>query len=253
MAAIGGFQALLTKIGGSMSGLVESATTIMSASERRIEVIANNVSNLATPGFKRQASFVEALGDRASGASGELSVGTRADLAAGRLSETGNPLDLAIGGPGFFRLRAGDQILYSRSGQFRRGEDGTLVTSQGHVLQQAGGGDLVVDRTEITILSDGNVLDGERPIGRIALFAPTEGAAAEPIGGSLFRISDEAAEEVARPQLRQRMVEASNVSLGDEMVGMMQALRHAESGARLVQVYDDLMGRAITSFGQGAR
>jgi flagellar basal-body rod protein FlgG len=49
------------------------------------------------------------------------------------------------------------------------------------------------------------------------------------------------------------MVEASNVSLGDEMVGMMQALRQAESGARLVQVYDDLMGRAITSFGQSGR
>ncbi|MGQ0660908.1 flagellar hook-basal body protein [Sphingosinicella sp.] len=236
-----------------MSGLVESATTIMSASERRLETIANNVSNLATPGFKRQASFVEALGGRGSGAAETLTLRTRADLTQGRMSETGNPLDLAINGPGFFRLRAGDRMFYSRHGQFRRAEDGTLVTAQGLVLQQASGGDLVVDRPEIIVLADGNVLDGERPIGRIALFAPAEGQAAEPQGGSLFEISADAVEEVAEPQLRQRMVEASNVSLGDEMVGMMTALRQAESGARLVQLYDDLMGRAINSFGQVGR
>lgn len=236
-----------------MSGLVESATAIMSVSERRLETIANNVSNLTTPGFRRQASFVEALGDGAADGSGEFALRTRSDMTPGRLRETGNPLDLAINGAGFFRLRAGDQILYSRQGQFRRAEDGTLATPQGHVLQQAGGGDLVVDHAEITVLADGNVFDGERPIGRIALFAAREGAAAEPLGGSLFRISGNEPQEVAQPQLRQRMVEASNVSLGDEMVGMMEALRQAESGARLVQVYDDLMGRAISSFGQTGR
>src|SRR5687768_9813963 len=107
-----------------MSGLVESATMIMSASERRLETIANNVSNLATPGFKRQASFVEALGVRGSGDPEALALRTRADLAQGRMSETGNPLDLAINGTGFFQLRAGDRMLYSRQGQFRRAEDG---------------------------------------------------------------------------------------------------------------------------------
>lgn len=236
-----------------MSGLIESATAIMGASERRLETIAGNVSNLTTPGFKRQASFVELIDDRAAGGVAAPTLGTRADMAQGRLSETGNPLDLAISGPGFFPLRAGEAIVYSRQGQFRRAEDGTLVTPQGQVLQQAGGGDLIVESAEITVLADGNVLDGERPIGRIALVQPRQDTAAEPLGGSLFRIAGDSAEEVAAPQLRQRMVEGSNVSLGDEMVGMMQAVRQAESGARLVQVYDDLMGRAITSFGQSGR
>jgi flagellar basal-body rod protein FlgG len=60
-------------------------------------------------------------------------------------------------------------------------------------------------------------------------------------------------EEATSVRLRQGMVEGSNVSLGSEMVTMMTAVREAESGARLLQVYDDLIGRAITTFGQGVR
>jgi flagellar basal-body rod protein FlgF len=169
------------------------------------------------------------------------------------MSGTGNPLDLAISGAGFFQLRAGSEIVYSRQGQFRLAADGTVVTPQGHVLQQAGGGDLVLERAAVEILEDGTVLDGDRPVARIALFAVAEGGVAEALGGSLFGIAENVAEEVAAPQLRQGMIEASNVSLGDEMVAMMAVLRQAESGARLVQVYDDLIGRAITTFGQGGR
>jgi flagellar basal-body rod protein FlgF len=70
-----------------------------------------------------------------------------------------------------------------------------------------------------------------------------------PIGGSLFAITDDQVEEVAAPELRQGMIEASNVALADEMVSMMEALRTAESGAKLVQTYDDLMGKAVSAFG----
>ena len=59
--------------------------------------------------------------------------------------------------------------------------------------------------------------------------------------------------EVASPELRQGMIEGSNVALADEMVSMMDALRQAEGGAHLVQTYDDLMGRAISTLGQGGR
>jgi flagellar basal-body rod protein FlgF len=240
-----------------MSGIIESAAAILSASERRLETAANNVSNLSTPGYKRQASFVDMLvwgtASGAPSAAARPATRTHADMAQGRMSETGNPLDLAIGGTGFFRVRSGDEILYSRQGQFRRAEDGKVVTPQGHVLQAAGGGDLIIASSEVEIGRDGQVLDGGRPVGRIAIYAPVEGQAVEPLAGSLFAISGEGAEEVAVPQLHQNMTEASNVSLGDEMVTMMQALRQAESGAKLVQLYDELVGRAITTFGQGGR
>jgi flagellar basal-body rod protein FlgG len=237
-----------------MSGLIESATAILSASERRLETVASNVTNISTPGFKRQLSFADLLPGTTDGRGIVISPQARSDLAQGRLSETGNPLDLAISGPGFFRLRAGDAIVYSRQGQFRVAEDGLVVSPQGHVLQLAGGGDLVLgDPHAVRILPDGTVLDGERPLGRIGLFAPAGEAQFQPLAGSLFSLADDGADEVEGSQIRQRMVEASNVTLGDEMVTMMGTLRQAESGARIIQLYDELMGRAITTFGQGGR
>lgn len=229
-----------------MSGLIESATSILGASERRLEIIASNVANVATPGFKRQLSFTEALAEPG-GANG-AAVRSRADLAPGSLSVTGNPLDLAISGSGFFRLRAGDAIVYSRQGQFRVSADGRVVDPQGAALQDAEGSDLVLDRSDVQIRADGTVLDQGLPVARIALFAPAEGA--EPEGrGAYLRFAADAAEQVTGSELRQGMVEASNVTMGDEMVGMMAALRQAEGGARLVQVYDELIGRALTTFG----
>lgn len=238
--------------GEIMSGLIESATAILSASTRRLEAIANNVSNVSTPGFKRQLSFTEALAATTAEAPEAMLPRTRPDLSQGRLAETGNRLDLAISGAGFFQLRDGEALLYSRQGQFRLAEDGRVVTPQGYSLQQAEGGDLVLERGEVEILGDGNVLDAGRPVGRIGLFAPADGAALEAVSGSVFTIAGESV-EVSGSELRQGMVEASNVSMGDEMVGMIAALRQAEGGARLVQLYDELIGRAVTTFGGTGR
>lgn len=236
-----------------MSGLIESATAILCASERRLEVVSSNISNVSTPGYKRQVSFADLVARGGGDQAEALLTRVRANLAQGKLNATGNPLDLAISGDGFFQLRNGDDLVYSRQGQFKLAADGTVVTSQGYALQQAGGGDLVLDGPGVKILADGTVLDGERPVGRIGLFAPSAGAAVQPLDGSLFRFGGGIGEDVAEPQLRQGMIEASNVSVGDEMVTMMASLRQAETGARLVQTYDDLLGRAITAFGQGGR
>ena len=238
--------------GRVVQGLIESASGILSASERRLENVSNNVSNISTPGFKRQISFEEVLAGRGDEAVESL-LRQHSDLSQGQMKATGNPLDLAISGPGFFRLRSGDDIVYSRQGQFSLAADGTVVTPQGHVLQQAGGGDLVLERSAVEILEDGNVLDGSRPVGRIGIYVAADAAKLRAAGGSTFAASDDAIEEAPAAGLRQGMVEASNVVLGDEMVTMMATVRQAEGGARLVQIYDDLLGRAITTFGQGGR
>jgi flagellar basal-body rod protein FlgG len=171
------------------------------------------------------------------------------DTSTARLESTGGALDLAISGEGFFQLKSGEEILYSRQGQFRRLEDGRIANAQGGILQQAGGGDLVLDSAAIEILADGIVMEDGRPVARIALFMPDEGAVLEPRSGSIFSIAGPAS-EMDRPQVRQGMVEGSNVVLGNEMVTMMSALRQAETGARLATLYDELMGRAITTLGQ---
>jgi flagellar basal-body rod protein FlgF len=235
-----------------MADLIESARGVLSLSERRLEAAANNVANLTTPGFKaeRLYSDVSAAADLRAP---ETLMTKRLDLSQGRLTKTGNPLDLAISGPGMFRLRGPDgSIAYSRSGQFQLADGGKVVNAQGFALQ-AEDGDLVVPNAAVTVAADGTVLDGDKPVAKIGLFEPQAGITPTALGGSLLLAPEQAMDEVATPQLRQGMVEASNVTLADEMVSMMDALRQAEGGAHLVQAYDDLIGKAISTLGQGAR
>jgi flagellar basal-body rod protein FlgF len=237
-----------------MPGLITSAEAIMRASEQRLEAASANVANVSTPGYKRQVSFADLVGTN--GAADLDSVDTlithvRADMAQGKLASTSNPLDIAISGDGMFALRDGTDILYSRQGQFHLAADGTVTTARGQVLQQAGGGDLVLEHAAVVIAADGTVTDAGEQVGKIAVFTPPAGATADPLGGSMFRMNEATAEEVANPELRQGMVEASNVSVGDEMISMMAAMRQAESGAKLAQTWDDLLGQAITKFGGG--
>ena len=232
-----------------MAGLFESATAIMSASERRLEIAAQNVANISTPGYKRLVGFAELLGGRSVDGGALPTLLERADASQGKLSATGNPLDLAIGGDGYFPVRLGETVLYVRQGQFRRADDGTVVTAQGHVLQQAEGGDLILRAGAVEIAEDGAVIQDGRPLGRIAVCTPAAGGTVPTSGGN----ARGPMEEVAAPLLRAGMVESSNVSAADEMTSVMAATRQAESGARLAQLYDELMGRALTSFGQGGR
>lgn len=229
-----------------MAGLVEMASAIMGGAQRRLEIAAANVSNGATPGYKR-VSPVRSSSSPYAQAADRVRVG----MDQGKLRATGRPLDLAIAGEGLFQVRAGDRLLYTRQGQFSVDADGAVVSAQGHPLQQAGGGDLIVGAGAVVVDPDGTVTEDGRPVGRIALFRTTDAANLSPVNGTLFALTD--AEEVDAPQLRQAMLEASTVELGTEMVSMMAALREADAGAKLVQTYDDLIGRAITTFGGTGR
>lgn len=211
-----------------MTGLVDSATAVMRMAQTRLDIAARNIANIATPGYKRRIGFADALAARSDNLS------TRLDPAQATLNQTGNPFDLAISGDGFFQVRDGERTLYTRQGQFRRDADGLLVTPQGYVLQQAGGGDLVLD---------GATLD----LARIAVERCADPAKMETVGESFFLGNDMT--EAVDSQVRPGMLEASNVSLGDEMTQTMVAVRQAESGARLIQLYDELMGRAASTFG----
>jgi flagellar basal-body rod protein FlgG len=234
-----------------MSGLIDSATAILGVSEQRIELVSQNVANAGTPGYKRQIGFASLLG--AAGGSTALTFASTTDFSQGKLVKTDNPFDLAIGGAGFFQLRSNGALVYSREGQFRRAADGTLVTPAGDVLQQAGGGDLVLNSNDVKIAANGAVIDDGQPNGAVAVYAAASTATMQALGGGRYAAPADAMTESDGATVRQGMTEASNVTSSDEMVEMMAALQHAQSGARLVQVYDDLMGEALTSLGQGNR
>lgn len=219
-----------------MSGLIEAATRIMCASERRLDIVAQNVANISTPGFKRLINFQPAQTNTGlSDIDRALLVASMADPSQGRLVKTGNPLDLALSGSGFFELQGASGVTLTRAGQFTRQADGTVTNSAGERLQQAGGGDLVLGSGALSVQADGTVIEDGRAVARIAVVQrSTNDGTLEPADGT---------------EVRQGMFEASNVALSDEMASMMQISRSAETGARLVRLYDDLLGNAISHLG----
>jgi len=244
-----------------MGAFLDSVGDILSRVERRVEVAAQNISNSATPGYKRTLSFeslvaapdIEALTDGESLMGGLPQAASLAvDLASGQMQNTGNPTDLAVSGAGFFTVRtAGGEVLYTRQGQFHRDESGHLLTAQGAVLQQRGGGDLMLKPGDFKVLDDGTVIQSAEPVGRIAVADFSDAKSVTLAEDGLYSAPDAAVAADDAAGVRQGALEASNVALGAEMMTIMSALRQAQSGQHLMNTYDDLMGRAITTFGQG--
>jgi flagellar basal-body rod protein FlgF len=228
--------------------LLEIAASTLVGAEQRIEIAARNVANASTPGYKREVAFAEipAATDLPGRAIESLpSVRSRSVAEQGVLVESGKPLDLAISGDAVMLVRAGDRLLPSRGGSFAHSAEGTLVDGQGRVLQQAGGGDLVVDRHDPVILADGTVLADDTPIGAVGLFAAPDGGLADLSVDAAAELAESAASEI-----RQGMLERSNVMLSDEIVALIQAQRAGESAAQIIRTYDQLLGQATTTFGR---
>jgi len=230
-------------------GLVEIGGVVMSRAAERVEIAADNLTNATTAGYKATHGFRALLGSEATApldnASGpKLSV----DLTSGALHNTGNPLDFAISGQGFFAVRGPAGTYYTRCGQFTRDADGRLVTANGMVLQSQSG-DLNVGSGDFKVAPDGMVTVDGAPMGRIAVMGFEKPGDLDPVSGGLFS-ADSAAAKASDASVRQGMLESSNVSTATEMISIMSGLRSAETGQRVVQVYDDLMSRATSVFGQ---
>ena len=226
----------------------EIAAQILSRAEQRAEAAAQNIANASTPGYRRRVSFSELVNPATAGSVDPI--GLAADFTHGQLSETGNPTDLAIAGEGFFMVRGDDAILYTRQGQFRRDADGRLVTAQGLALQSLDGGDVLVGDGAFEVSADGVVTREGEPLARIGLVDFDDRRLLQAGDGGAFASGAAEPRPVDAPMIRQGMLETSNVNMGDEMVAMMEAVRRAETGQRLVTTYDDLIGRALNLFGQ---
>jgi flagellar basal-body rod protein FlgF len=232
-----------------MGDLIDSAAAILSQSARRVEISAQNIANIATPGYKRMVSFQALLT-----ADGAQSVNnTVSDFSAGKPVNTGNPLDLALQSGGFFAVRGESGLLYTRQGQFHRDAEGRLLTPQGYILQAEGGGDLSLKSDAFQVRSDGTVVEDGQPTSKIAIVAIAQDPSATAASGTMFSASAGQVSELGDPSVRQGVLESSNVTLGEEMTPVMQALRQAEVGQRFVNLYDDLMGRVVGLFGQASQ
>lgn len=225
---------------------------------RGVEVIANNVANMSTNGFRAERPLFAAQTDRPA----EHRIGPRPiqfvsdwsvlrDFTAGQLQQTGRPFDVGIEGEGFFSVEGEDGDLYTRNGRFHLDEEGRLTTSEGHRVRDASGGDIQidVDGPEPVIRPDGAVMVGENEIARLAVVTFDDLSALEKTGEGLFR-SDAPGAPLETARLRQGMVEGSNVNAILEITRLIEMQRSYEGVTRMVKSAEDLKKNAIEKLGR---
>ena len=219
---------------------------------QRVERVAVNLANLLTPGFQREMVISRAapLTGTTRFASLVDDVQVVRDTRPGTLSRTGQPWDLALGVAGYFELQTPTGLVYSRRGRFQLDGMGRLATAEGYVLQGLGGG--IRPGSEPTrVASNGQVRVGERLLAQLKVVQFSDPSALRHLDAGYF-VSNQSGVVVdeSRVVIHQGALENANVSQGQEMVRLMQAIRHFESMTRLLQGYDEMLGGAIRRLGE---
>ena len=227
----------------------------LAAQTQALELVANNLANLGTSGYRaQQATFRSLVAGSGSVAGNALNVavndfgvlsGSRVDLTSGSLVATGNPLDLAIAGPGFLVVQSAQGVVYTRNGGMHRTPDGLLVTAQGDpVLGEQG--KINLPNGAVSISQDGTIsVDGAVVANlKIAEFAPSTSLAA--VGDALYSAPAGSALAAASSSLRQGMLEDSNVSPVEGVVQLISIQRNAEMMQRALTLFDSQLNQTAT-------
>jgi flagellar basal-body rod protein FlgG len=242
----------------------------MAAQQLNLDTIAHDLANVNTVGYKRgRAEFAElfAVERHAPGAAtaegsspvgvalgqGARAAAVRRDFGQGPLQETGAPLDLALEGEGFFGVQLPDgETAYTRTSTFQTDSEGRIVDAEGHPLE----GDFTVppDAETLSVAPDGTIsakVAGEtdaRVLGQVQVTRFVNPHGLQAVGGGLYRPTEASGEALAgnpgedgRARVRQGFVEGSNVSVVEEMVGMITAQRAYELNARAVAAADSML------------
>lgn len=256
------------------SSALQVARTGLEAQDTRMRVIAQNLANIGTTGFKRNRADFETLAYDDARVAGQrstsetayavgLNLGTGVSVqgttridSQGTLSTTSNPLDLALDGDGFFQIETpGGQTAFTRAGNFTLSAQGQLVTAQGYALQPgitvpAGAQSISIapDGT-VSALVPGNTTPAE--LGQVTIASFVNPAGLQAMGDNLLRetaASGAADVGVAglngRGQIRQGMLEASNVNVVEELVGMIEAQRAYEINSKMISAVDEMLRNA---------
>jgi flagellar basal-body rod protein FlgG len=259
------------------NGALHVARTGLDAQNMRMQVIANNLANVNTTGFKRDRASFETLAYQAMTVAGSVSsaenkyaIGTNLGTGVaingtaridtqGTLTTTGNSLDLAIEGAGYFRVQMPDgRIGYTRAGDFNLSAEGTLVTSDGMPVSPQI--QIPEGATAISIANEGTVsaqVAGQSEltqVGQIELARFANSAGLQSIGNNLLLETPAsgapqvgAAGAEGRGSLRSGALEASNVNVVEELVDMIETQRAYEVNSKMIQATDEMMRNATQS------
>ena len=223
---------------------------------RELDVIANNMANVTTNGFKgRSARFQEYLGPKASveafprpdrRVSYVIDSGTPLDTAQGAIETTGNPLDVAVRGDAFLAVQTPAGERYTRNGALQIDARGQLVTSDGYaVLGDSGPIAFSPQESTPNIGADGTVSTDQGQRGKIRLVAFPDARALRTEGANLFSSSAPAAAAGPNARLASGAIERSNVRPVVEMSRLIDVNRTYTAVAGMIQRLDDLRGTAL--------
>jgi flagellar basal-body rod protein FlgF len=199
-----------------LNGLTIMATDILTDASGRLQQIAQNITNLTTPGYK-SASFKSALASSAK----------EPEFEQGALSVTGRALDLALTGAGAFRVETESGPETTRNGAFHRNAKGVWTSTTGQSLLTTSGEPLVTKTDNPVVNSDGSVFEDGAFVGRIALTDSPDSASS--------------------PHIVQSALEISTTHYSVEMLNIMSAMRSAHIGKSIVGMADEMFAKTLTA------
>lgn len=223
-----------------------AACSALKSQTNALEIAANNIANVSTTGFRGQVPSFEALLVQTGGPQmggwerrvNEFSTlkGSRLDLGQGNLEHTGNPLDFALEGPGFFAVQSKGGTLYTRNGSFKVNSTGQLQTIAGDAVLGSSG-PITVPSGQISISPDGTVSVNGGVVGQVRIVEFASPDALTPAGSSYYSAPNAAAKPALSTSVRQGSLEASNVSAVGAMIGLISAERQAEMVERAMGAF----------------
>lgn len=253
------------------------------AQNLKMNTIANNIANVNTPGFKRDAQVfqeyltanekppeviaipkdvasIESFYDMQGGDKSFVdSKGTFTEFSQGSLKASGNPLDVSIDGPGFFEVATPAGVRFTRAGNFSLDSTGRIVTKDGYPVLAAGEGDPAAREIRLSgvghlnINDEGTIFEGDNQVSRLSIVNASNLQGLNKIGNSLFAPrsgQNPQMSAIARPSLRQGFVEQSNVNIVQEMTDMIATQRIFESTQKAISAYDSMSDKLVNVVGK---
>jgi len=237
----------------TMDGISISAASGMQARMQSLEMLANNLANVETGGFKADREFYslftsqDASADPATGDVTTLPVIETqwTDLAQGEVKVTGNPLDFAIQGDGLFAVQTARGVRYTRNGSFRVSPDGVLVAADGSPIRARSGGQIALQpNLPIEVLDDGTVQQAGEAAGQIETVSFDPGMLVRD-GSNFFSSAQGAKPKIASGAVLQGKLESSNVTPSSSAVRLVYIVRQLEMLQKAMSIGNDLNRAAI--------
>ena len=237
-----------------MSNSTYTTITRQSGLMREMRLIANNIANSATSGFRQEgivfSEYVKSLDSAPSLSMGQGNA-RHTSLEQGGLTQTGGQFDFAIEGEGFFLVETPAGVRLTRAGTFSPNAEGDLVTPDGFRVLDAGGAPVFIPpgASDISVSADGTISSEGNPVGQMGVVQPSNPQGLVREDGVMFR-ADEGFEPAETAQVLQRFVENSNVNPILQLTRMIEVQRAYELGASFLESEDERMRQAMRAMSQ---